>query len=552
MNVDDRQAGSLAALGETRLEPCCESPNGEMGSAVPEVRSKPKVSHSRTHYDPVTDRWLDGYLGFSEDNQSRLALELVPKILAKRNTKRDLSAKERARLCSVACMIVANALKAKTEATSKVCYSRKYSTYSDESLRFYHYPAFVGAKTLIGVVDAMVLCGWLTTELGFPGTEDRQGKSSTLGATDELVHYCAAIGINHHQTRRRRDAPVLILKDEAKKPIPYCRDQHQGEERRLWAYNDFIAKQRLQLQVSERELVEYNGRLAKGGKGSLSLQATSLYRVFNNSDWRQDGRFYGGWWQRIPSRWRQHITINDGPTIELDYSGFGPRALYHSEGLTFPNDPYAVPAIRERAPRGGKDEEAVREYVKGLAYQLIYSGPGSQLSPDADLVAAFHKPIAHKFRQGEGLRIMYRESKICDRILTVAVRQGIPILPIHDSYIVQERHREWLWKQMALSYRREFPSFDPVIKEKDKNGIGSPPETQPIADMPPALCRPPIANHIGETTTATASVMPDRLVPKPGMRPLIPQQPAQASGRLVQGNSLLQAILDLVGKSKAQ
>ena len=66
----------------------------------------------------------------------------------------------------------------------------------------------------------------------------------------------------------------------------------------------------------------------------------TLYRIFSNSSWKQHGRFYGGWWQNIPKEYREHISINGVPAVELDYLSFHPRMLYHLCGLEMVGYPY--------------------------------------------------------------------------------------------------------------------------------------------------------------------------------------------------------------------
>lgn len=52
----------------------------------------------------------------------------------------------------------------------------------------------------------------------------------------------------------------------------------------------------------------------------VDLTRNRIYRVFNNQSFDEGGRFYGGWWQRVPSDYRKFITINWVPTRELEYT----------------------------------------------------------------------------------------------------------------------------------------------------------------------------------------------------------------------------------------
>jgi hypothetical protein len=61
----------------------------------------------------------------------------------------------------------------------------------------------------------------------------------------------------------------------------------------------------------------------------INLSNRTLRRVFNRGSFEMGGRFYGGWWQNIPSAYRSVITINGYRTVEADYSQFHPNILYH-------------------------------------------------------------------------------------------------------------------------------------------------------------------------------------------------------------------------------
>ena len=80
----------------------------------------------------------------------------------------------------------------------------------------------------------------------------------------------------------------------------------------------------------------------RGSDPQVNLANRSLYRVFTDTSFTRGGRFYGGWWQNIPSRLRPFITINGKETVELDYSSMHPRMLYAHIGMECPDEPYDV------------------------------------------------------------------------------------------------------------------------------------------------------------------------------------------------------------------
>ena len=62
-----------------------------------------------------------------------------------------------------------------------------------------------------------------------------------------------------------------------------------------------------------------------------------LRRIFNNSDFAQGGRLFGGFWQRMSSDERlEHILIEDECCVELDYGQMSLMILYGLTGHTPP------------------------------------------------------------------------------------------------------------------------------------------------------------------------------------------------------------------------
>ena len=72
----------------------------------------------------------------------------------------------------------------------------------------------------------------------------------------------------------------------------------------------------------------------------LDFSRKVLARIFNDSKWGVGGRFYNGWWQEIPSKYRKYITIDEGYTIELDYSALHPHIVYFQNDLELRDDAY--------------------------------------------------------------------------------------------------------------------------------------------------------------------------------------------------------------------
>jgi hypothetical protein len=84
-----------------------------------------------------------------------------------------------------------------------------------------------------------------------------------------------------------------------------------------------------------------------------------------------------------------------------------------------------------------------------------------------DYLRAFQRklePISERFWIGEGLRLQREDSDVAISVLDEMNEHSIVALPVHDSFIVQEKHRHLLRSAMNTAYREKFYS-SPIIKE---------------------------------------------------------------------------------------
>jgi len=177
-------------------------------------------------------------------------------------------------------------------------------------------------------------------------------------------------------------------------------------------------------------------------------------------------------YQGLSGEERKEITINDIPTIELDFSGLHPNLLYAAEGIQYDRDPYSVidkrPEVRPflkiilLAMLNAKDETTAEKAANNWLY--VHDTEREQLKeigitrarPLINQFMLAHQPIAHHFCQGKetGMRIMNKDSKIAIDVVNYFGKKGIPILSIHDSFIVQEQYRDELENVMQNTYHK--------------------------------------------------------------------------------------------------
>ncbi len=397
---------------------------------------------------------FDEYLNLPEQEQLRLFASVRTHLYA--SYKRPPTKDEQARMAKVVGCVAANAIVAASEgeAGAGVYYSRDNKTYGSRSP--YH-PQWLSSRLLKSAIDSLAEAGLLISTLSRPTLVKTDARRSTFGLSQEFLDQLTAVGIDRQSVQRDHDsAPVVFLK---KGDLPRQRydpsDPAVVEKIALLrAYNANLRKQ----------------RLGVGGAGApltaMEERMNRLYRHFKNS-FQEHGRFYGGWWQGTPAARRVCITINGEATVELDYSSCHPRLLYHSLGCELEGDAYAIPEIMEPAENDGMDWAEVRRVVKAVFGHMLNSTKrGGYQKSDAFIglppslsrkdviiyIERHHKQIARYFYANASLSLMNVDSAICELVLAEGLRAGVTVLPVHDSFIVQSKHEEWLRTVMEDAY----------------------------------------------------------------------------------------------------
>lgn len=209
----------------------------------------------------------------------------------------------------------------------------------------------------------------------------------------------------------------------------------------------------------------------KGDAGDLG--ATALFRSFRY-DWQHGGRLYGGWWIGVPSEERPLLTINGEAVVELDYALLHPSILFARAGRALDFDLYTLPGLDGPSMRNlGKDTFArlLNDTRKpGQPRTISLKGKDRSLLPrdlsPQDYMSRFRAslaPIERYLLIGEGLRLQREDSDLALDVLKRMAELSIVALPIHDSFIVQEKHGETLRKAMVDSYVGRY-GRKPVIR----------------------------------------------------------------------------------------
>jgi hypothetical protein len=359
------------------------------------------------------------------------------------------------------------------------CYTAYYRRVTEYKARSRYNSLHISKKT-ISVVDALAKRGYIETVIGHYGrTGGHTSHMSRMRANDKLIKLITEVfNFTDEMIEIHPHRECIILRDyndEKKKQVDipsYC-DNAQTEQMRtdLYAYNNLLRRTFIDIPWFPKE-----GVLGGSKKRLIKIDRSDKFvrRVFNNSSWELGGRFYGGWWQRLPKEWREKILINNEFVNEIDYSGLHIVLLYAQEGIDYwdevGEDPYQLGQGYEASVKmrtflklllltiiNAKDHDTAIKSVRWEvnkdkeAYGWI-NDEGFKLEELVDRFTDYHSPISHHFCSGAGVRLQNTDSIMAEHIINKFTQLDIPVLCVHDSFIIQDIHRDKLHDAMQEAW----------------------------------------------------------------------------------------------------
>jgi hypothetical protein len=190
-----------------------------------------------------------------------------------------------------------------------------------------------------------------------------------------------------------------------------------------------------------------------------------LRRIFNNSDFAQGGRLYGGFWQAMSSDERQeHILIEDDWCVELDYGQMSLLLLYAEAQA---QDHVPVGDLYDLSEYGITAE--CRKGIKKVMQAIINSPEIPRRLPKGsrkhfpsrinlkDIIRAVekkHPVIFPLMTSGIGMQLFRKESDILVDVLEALRSIGIVALPVHDAVVVRDDNADKAKAVMKKVFRR--------------------------------------------------------------------------------------------------
>lgn len=345
-------------------------------------------------------------------------------------------------------------------------------------------------------VDALEHLGWAVIAKG--KKTKTENIPTQLVASGELLQAFEQASVVWTPLKPPPEVVVLRGYDQKNKeryPIKVPKtSQVRKMEANLRRINDHLRQQAICLHMSNGNLKNLRVTMAEGRYRSqwhlyreekhgrlLNFNHVCLRRIFSQGSMERGGRFYGAWWQFIPSEYRPYLTINGLATVEVDFSELHPRLLYISQGLEPPTgDLYDIGLRQDGQPYDASQEPyaSQRKIIKEVFNALLNDETGGYRPTRSKLqtlgisyaklkklLIKRHPPLATAIGQGVGLDFQFLDSKIAERVMLKLLVMDITCLPVHDSFVVPRHQTKELISAMDEAFAEELSGSTAKLKQ---------------------------------------------------------------------------------------
>lgn len=322
----------------------------------------------------------------------------------------------------------------------------------------------LSVKHIRNLIEDLTEANAIEVHRGYFDRSTNRGQVTRMKALPVLLDLMANCEVDPSMVCRK-PSETIVMRDSEGRLVDY-EDTSVTKAMRnsLALINERISQRRIHLAHNSQEYSEMVERLAgDSDRAQVDMTRTNLHRVFNNSSWLDGGRFYGGWWQGIPSESRRYIEIDHGMTVEIDYSGMHIRMLYAEKGLVCPDDPYDLPKI----PREHQKAAILRIINAQSFTSAIASLRRVGIPNPRELcreICRRHSAIKDCFGTGAGVRLQCIDSQIAEKVMLKVIALGGIALPVHDSFIVRSSRADELKEAMEEAFMEIYPNAKPMQK----------------------------------------------------------------------------------------
>lgn len=200
--------------------------------------------------------------------------------------------------------------------------------------------------------------------------------------------------------------------------------------------------------------------------------STHLARIFSQGSFSKGGRFYRASYQQLHKADRAKMTIDGEPVVELDFCSMHPTMLYLKAGLEPPEDAYAKAGfdrgILKLAFNVALNASSLWSACRAVARSLRESGhtePDRTARRYVEAMPKLYPEFESQLFTGVGLDLQRLDSDIAAKVMTDCMDAGMPVLVMHDSFLVRRGHEHELRRLMTEAFQHVLgTTFTPKIK----------------------------------------------------------------------------------------
>jgi len=337
-------------------------------------------------------------------------------------------------------------------------------------------PLSISVRKIRKVIDLLIKNKFISNIKGRQNLKNKElSYRSRMKPTDKFLKLIKKNYIKREHLSKI-DLEVIRLKNFEKSLEDYIDNNYTDEIRRdCQSYNSHLSRTKISL-AKNKTVDEYLKT------NSINYKNKNYYRVFNQK-LNLGGRFYGPWWLNIPSGLRKFITINGNKTVEFDYSSLIIHQIYSEVGLnyfeenTYSDDPYLLRGVPNTERKINKaiiqialncknfnnlNKELLSLYKDG---KLKGRKPSKQeVEKSLDIFKEMNPKISKYIYSKCALRFQFQDSEIARKIINRCSRYLIPVLSVHDSFIVEENNSNFIIDTMNSAVKETRLTSIPLIK----------------------------------------------------------------------------------------
>jgi hypothetical protein len=360
--------------------------------------------------------------------------------------------------------LLANAVLACWRSCNRVLYSRDNSYYAAMSATS---PAWFSYRSVTRAVRYLVEAGFLVENRTWPSPLARFRSSFQMTLKLERI----AAGLSTADLVLAAEPAVTLRTRGENGQAIDLRSLGRRERKKLSEIVDDVEAQNALLAATRIELPlgkypDTNGLIAVGSYVANPLQRTLSRKFIDNLG--HGGRFYGGWWQNLPSRARPHLLINGEPVVEEDYSCCQLRLMFGILGLPDPlkgdirnpeRDPFKMEGVDRTALKAAtliginaRDKSSALKALEGKLTDENLVPASTKATVEArrvfDAMVRHFPELSTLWFDDVGLRLQKIDADMCACVQADMRKRGIAVLSVHDSFIVAKQHAPLLMEVM--------------------------------------------------------------------------------------------------------